>query len=54
MDMCILVVMSAFEGIVYIHMIHYSIYYGVEWLSLIQHLSPSHEGPPHFNMASAT
>lgn len=45
--------LDAFEGASHVHVIHYGILYGVEWPSLIQHLSLRPGGPPHFRMTGA-
>lgn len=42
--------LDAFEGATRVHIIHYGIQYGVEWPTLIQHLSKRPEGPPHFRI----
>ncbi|KAG0603507.1 hypothetical protein M758_10G098800 [Ceratodon purpureus] len=42
--------LDAFEGASRVHIIHYGLQYGVEWPSLLQHLSLRPEGPPHIRM----
>lgn len=42
--------LDAFEGATRVHVVHYGIQYGVEWPSLIQHLSKRPEGPPYFRI----
>lgn len=46
-------ILDAFEGAARVHVIHYGIQYGVEWPSLIQHLSMRSGGPPQFRMTGA-
>lgn len=45
--------LDAFEGATRVHVVHYGIQYGVEWPSLIQHLSKRPEGPPYFRITGA-
>jgi len=46
-------ILDAFEGATHVHVINYGLLFGIEFPSLIQHLSLRSEGPPQFRLTGA-